>query len=243
MQGKMIQVGQLATDCYLVEPTTNIKGAIIVVHEIWGLNDNIKSIADRFAEQGYIALAPNLLSVLDYSKVDVMQLQEDLFTDEKREAAQQSLFSIIAPTQTPEFKDKSIQKLKECFDYLYDLPVSNQKVSVTGFCFGGTYSFSLAVKEPRLSLSLPFYGHLTHSLDEVSQIKCPVFAFYGQNDKTLVFDVPEIEKLMEEAGVNFEYKIYQNCGHAFFNDTNLKTFNKEAADDSWQIVLDQLSRI
>ena len=230
-------------DAYLARPSDSIKGAIIVIHEIWGLNDNTKSIADRFAKEGYLALAPDLLSELDYSNVDLNQLAIDLFTDEKREQAQATLFKIIQPTTEPSFAEKTLDKLHHCFDYLFDQKEVNTKVAITGFCFGGTHSFSFSTVEPRLKLALPFYGHLNRTIDQVKNIKCPVFAFYGQNDKTLVFDVPKIKEMMDRAGVNFHYKIYDNCGHAFFNDTNLKTYNQEAADDSWNIVLEELSKM
>ncbi len=226
---------------YLARPEGTIRGAIIVIHEIWGLNANIKSIADRFAAEGYLALAPQLLEELDFSSVDVLKLQEELFTKETGDQAREKLGSIIKPIQEPSFKAKTISRIKSCFDYLDNLSEVDHKIAITGFCFGGTYSFSLAVNEPKLRLALPFYGHLTHTPEEVAQIKCPVYAFYGQNDETLVFNVPEIAEMMKVADVKFDYKIYQNCGHAYFNDTNRKTFNKEAADDSWSIVLAQLA--
>lgn len=240
--GDLINIDN-TVDAYLAKPDGEVKGAIIVIHEIWGLNDNTKSIADRFANEGYLALAPDLLSDLDYSNVDVNQLAIDLFTDEKREQAQASLFKIIQPTTDPSFAENTLDKLHHCFDYLINQDNVNLRVAITGFCFGGTHSFSFATVEPRLKLALPFYGHLNRTLDQVRNIKCPVFAFYGQNDKTLVFDVPKIKEMMDQAGVNFDYKIYDNCGHAFFNDTNPKTFNKEAADDSWRIVLEKLSEM
>ena len=240
--GELINVDNMV-NAYLSKPTSTIKGAIIVIHEIWGLNDNTKSIADRFANEGYLALAPDLLSDLDYSGIDVDQLAIDLFTDDKREQAQASLFKIIEPTTDPSFAEKTLDKLHHCFDYLFNQEGVNSRIAITGFCFGGTHSFSFATVEPRLKLALPFYGHLNRSIDQVKNIKCPVFAFYGQNDKTLVFDVPKIKEMMDQAGVDFQYKIYDNCGHAFFNDTNPKTFNKEAADDSWRIVLEKLSEL
>ena len=237
--GELINIENVSA--YLAKPVGEPKGGIIVIHEIWGLNDNTKDIANRFAKEGYIALAPSLLDELDFSKIDISKLQVDLFTDDKREEAIKSLSSITAPIQSPDFKEKTIAKLKDCFDYLYNLPEINQNVSITGFCFGGTYSFSLAVNEPRLKHAFPYYGHFTHSLEEAKNIKAKIYAFYGQNDKTLVFNVPEIVKTMEEAKVDFKYKIYQDCGHAFFNDTNPKTYFKPAADDSWKILSEQVS--
>lgn len=233
-----IQIGNIPA--YLVRPAGEPKGGILVIHEVWGLADHIKSVADRFAEAGYVALAPDLLSsTIDVSQVSGMQ--EDLFNPEKRNAIQPKLREMMAPIQNPEFGKKTSLGVKACFDYLYNLPEVNKKVAVNGFCFGGTYSFGLAVAEPRLKLALPFYGHADYTIDELKAIACPVRAFYGENDENLIGSLPELKEKMSEASVDFEATVYPNCGHAFFNDTNRFAYNEAAAKDSWQKVLEDLS--
>jgi carboxymethylenebutenolidase len=226
-------------NAYLARPAGTVRGGILVIHEVWGLADHIKDVADRFARKGYLALAPDLLS----GTIDVeaaVSLQEDLFDPEKRNAVQPRLRELMAPLQNPSFGEDTLARVAACFDYLYELPDAQQKVAVAGFCFGGSYSFSLAVKEPRLKLALPFYGHADYSAEELANIKCPVRAFYGENDENLMKSLPELQTKMREAGVDFEAKVYPNCGHAFFNDTNKFAYNESAAKDAWRLALEHL---
>jgi carboxymethylenebutenolidase len=226
---------------YIATPVGDIKGGVIVIHEVWGLVDHIKAVADRFAEEGYLALAPDLLSETDIAAHATHELQEDFFNPEKRNEAQTKMRALMAPIQEPEFASKTIDKLKICFDYLYNLPEVKYLVAVSGFCFGGSYSYSLAIAEPRLKLALPFYGHVTTDISELSKIKCPLRAFYGQNDERLISSLPEVKAAMKQAGVDFEAKVYPDCGHAFFNDSNRFAYYEPAAKDAWKLAQKYLS--
>lgn len=227
---------------YLAEPTGDVRGGIVVIHEIWALNAHTKSIADRFAAEGYVALAPDLLSETDIAKHAAV-LQLDLFNPEKRNEAQPKLRELMSPMQEPEFGEKTLKRVQRCFDYLYDRPETQHHVAVTGFCFGGSYSFALAAVEPRLKAAIPFYGHANlEDIDELKKIACPILAFYGKNDAGLMENLPLVKAEMKEAGVNFTAQIYPNCGHAFFNDTNPYAYNEAAAKDSWQRSLTFLDR-
>jgi carboxymethylenebutenolidase len=208
---------------------------------VWGLTDHIKSIADRFAQEGYIAFAPDLLSD-DMDIAKAQELEPDMHNPEKRTAVQPKLSELMAPIQSPDFAAKTVESLKKVFEGLYEMPESKQKVAIIGFCFSGTYSFSLAVAESRLSQALAFYGHSDQSVEELSKISCPVMAFYGENDERLINGLPDLKSRMEQAKVNFNYKVYPDCGHAFFNDSNPYSYNKSAADDAWTIVLDRLPK-
>jgi len=241
--GTMIELQSSKTfPVYLAKPEGEPRGGVIVIHEAWALNEHTKSIADRLAAEGYVALAPNLLSETDISKLPaekLQEIQEDLFNpdQEKRTAVQPKLRAMMAPMQAPEFGKETIEKLKVCFDHLYAMSEVNEKVAVWGFCFGGTYSFSLAINEPRLKLSLPFYGGCDADVEELKKITCPVRAFYGEKDERLITALPDLTKRMEEAGVDFESKVYPNAGHAFFNDSNPYAYVKDAAEDAWGRVL------
>src|ERR1039458_2627305 len=158
--GKMINLDSNGQkfEAYVAEPAGEVRGGVIVIHEIWALNDHTKSVADRLAAEGYLALAPNLLSMLELGdKAAQLQLQSDMFNPEKRNEAQPKLRALMTPMQDPDFGSKTIPKLQVCFNELYNRRAVGQKVAVTGFCFGGSYSFGLAAHEPRLKLALPFY--------------------------------------------------------------------------------------
>jgi carboxymethylenebutenolidase len=236
--GKMIEVpfGGKTIPAYLAPPSGEIKGGLILIHEVWGLVDHIKVVADRFAAEGYVVVAPDLLSETDIA-AHVGTLNIDLFDPEKRSEAQPKMRELTAPMKSPEFGHETVAKLKSLFEYVYGHAEVKQNVMVCGFCFGGTYSYALVVNEPRLKAAVTFYGHASEDINELKQIKCPILAFYGEKDQDLVNALPELKENMKAANVDFEAVVYPNCGHAFFNDTNKFTYNEPAAHDAWHRTL------
>lgn len=217
-------------------------GGLIVLHEFWGLNSNIKQVVERFASEGYYVIAPNLLSNGSEHYDIPDDLQKQLLSNgmKERNEAQLRLQTIIAPTKTPHFAYLTIARLLACFNYLYNQPALRQRVAVLGFSFGGTYAYSLAVHEPRLRAAIPFYGHANYVEQELKHIRCPILAFYGQNDQTLVDEVLRLLPHMTHAGVHFTPLIYPDSGHAFFNDTNPQTYNAAVAADALRRSIDFL---
>lgn len=227
---------------YISSPKDQPKGGIIVIHEVWGLNDHTKDIADRFAREGYLAIAPDLLADTGIDKEVMGKLQVDLFDPSKRNEVQPILRELMSPIQTPEFGKETTQKLVKLFNYLYNRPEVNKLVGVIGYCFGGTYSYNLAIAEPKLSFAIPYYGHCDSDIQELTKIQAPIQAFFGEKDEALIQKLPDLENRMSQAKVDFSYQVYSDCGHAFFNDTNKFAFNKEAAEDSWIKTLDFISK-
>ncbi len=227
---------------YIARPKGPAKAAVIVIHEVWGVDKHIQSVADRFAEEGFIALAPDFLNSGGVDTSKIVGMQEALFDPERRNQVQPILRKAMAPMQNPQFGIQTTAGLQACFDFLYDMPESHQKVAVVGFCFGGTYSFNLAISEPRLLMAIPFYGHADQDVEELRRIKCPVTAFYGEKDERLMASLDELKQKMEAANVNFTAKVYPNCGHAFFNDTNRFAYNEAAAKDAWKLTLTTLQK-
>jgi len=228
---------------YVSAPDGEVKGGLVVIHEVWGLTDHIKSVADRFAREGYLVIAPNLLAEIDIPDELSGELQNGLFNPDPkiRNDVQPKLRELMTPIHAPQFSLNTITKLKTSFDYLMNKPETKQKIGVVGYCFGGTYSFTSAINEPRLKAAVPFYGHNDSSVEELKKITCPILAFYGENDEGLIGSLPDLRDRMKAAKVKFDYKIYQNCGHAFFNDTNRYSYNSEAATDAWRLTLEFLS--
>jgi carboxymethylenebutenolidase len=210
--------------------------AVILIHEVWGLNDHIKSVAERLCKEGYMVLAPDLIAGTDMEKVLDPGLQKVIFDEEEKLKHQTEIRRMWTPLRSPEFAKETIIKLQTCFDYLLSQDQIG-KIGVMGFCFGGTYSFNLAINQPELAAAIPFYGHFDHTDDDLERIMCPVLAYYGEKDTALVEQLPELDKRMKAAHKDFKYKVYPNCGHAFFNDTNDLTYNRAAAEDSWKHAL------
>lgn len=241
--GNMISIHQQAgkIDAYMATPqkTMTFRGAVIVVHEIWGLTEHIKRVADRVATQGYFALAPDLFSSTMANRRPSESLQKDLFSADERVRynAQPKLRALIGPTQTPQFTSMALSRLSSCFEYMYNQPLVHQKVIVMGFGMGGTYAYSMAIRESRLKGVVAFYGHNQYLTPELRHIKCPILAFYGEKEHNLVKELNSLVPRMKQAEVDFKPVVYGKTGHAFFNDSNPFAYHSGAAEDAWRRVV------
>ena len=221
---------------YAEQEHTN--SGIILIEEIWGLNDHIKDVANRLAAIGYSILAPELLSdsgVLERISPDIFREMAD---PAKRDEAQKRMRDAIAPVYSPDFGKNAIGKLQSSFDFLKKKGIEN--IAVMGFCFGGTYSFAFATENKHLKACAAFYGQ--PPLGKTASIHCPVLAFYGEKDTRLMESLPVLQEQMEKHDKEFNHKVYNNTGHAFFNDTNPMTYNQEAAEDAWIITVEFLRK-
>jgi carboxymethylenebutenolidase len=232
MQQLETPVGALPV--YGALPEGNAKGGLIVIHEVWGLLDHTKDVADRFAKAGYIAVAPDLMSGTAIEELVGPELFKDFSDPERRSAVQVEFRKIMGPLQSPEFSEKTIARLRALYTWLKQQPETGGKVGVVGFCFGGTYSFELAATEPDLVAAVPFYGHASEDATKLAAISCPVMAFYGDQDANLMEQLPKLKSAMKMAKVTFSDTVYPGAGHAFFNDQNPLTYNEAAAKDAWQ---------
>lgn len=205
---------------------------LILIEEIWGVNAHIRSVADRFAAEGYSVLSPELLPEGLLAML-TPQLQKDLFDPEKRNEVQPKLRAAMQPVMQPEYAAGALATLEACADYLLADEHVNGDVAVLGFCFGGTYSFHLAAHDPRVKAAVPFYGQPPADA-EIPNIACPVLAFYGDQDENLMRSLPALRENMKKNGKPFEAVVYPGVGHAFFNDTNVRAYNREAADGAWR---------
>ncbi|MGH7141404.1 MAG: dienelactone hydrolase family protein [Minisyncoccia bacterium] len=208
---------------------------LIVIEEIWGLNDHIKDVANRFAAEGFSVLSPELLPESLLGMV-TPQLQQDMFDPEKRDEVQPKLRAAMGPMQQPKYAGDTVATLKACVDYLLADEGVSGAVGVVGFCFGGTYSFHLAANDPRIKAAAPFYGQAP-APEEIPNIACPILAFYGEKDEHLMQTLPQLKEDMQKSGKQFEAVVYPNVGHAFFNDTNPRTYDADTAKDAWGKVL------
>ncbi len=219
---------------YVAEPEGVPRGAIVLIHEVWGLVDHITDVADRYAAEGYLVAAPDILSAIGIEPL----VGADLFAkrnspDESvRTEAQPALRNAFASLGTEGYPAWAVSALRAVVDHLEGRPGVEGRIAVTGFCFGGTYSFALAAADDRIRAVLPFYGS---GPDDVSTITAPVFAFYGENDTSLIETLPALTARMNDAGVDFTAKVYADAGHAFFNDANPHSYVADAAADAWAL--------
>jgi carboxymethylenebutenolidase len=242
---------------YLARPRgEGPRSAVIVIHEIVGLTEHIKRVADSFAEEGYVAFAPNLFSrpelaeVLTPSNVGtVMQFTSTLgwarmsdrasvqqamseLPQEKRETVQRVLPVLFGGIP----KDSLTQDLVIAVDYLNAQSfVQTGKVVSVGFCFGGGMSINLAC-HANLAASVIFYGENPHPIELVENLSCPVLGNYGSEDMRINAHLDELVKAMVTYKKDFEMRLYPHAAHAFFNET-FPMYNEAAARDAWERVL------
>ncbi|MCL2516896.1 MAG: dienelactone hydrolase family protein [Microbacteriaceae bacterium] len=214
-----------------------VKGGLVVIHEIWGLVDHIKDVADRFAAEGYVVVAPDILSHggITPEVGDELQRLRESADEEERTRLQPLMREKMAPVHEPAYASWAVSALKQVVDWLAVQPGVDGHLAVTGFCFGGTYSFALAAADDRIRAAAPFYGAPPQETD-FQGFACPVRALYGEQDARLIDGLPEVEKRMSDAGVDFEATVYPDAGHAFFNDTNSHAYVPEVAGAAWQKV-------
>ena len=223
-------------DVYVARPAGTPRAALVLVHEIWGLQPHIEEVADRFAAEGYLVAAPDILSragVAPDLGAELFALMHD--PDEQvRVAAQPRLRDALTEIRSPQYAAWATGALVAVVDWLAEQPGVDGRIAASGFCFGGTYTFLLAAADDRVRAAAPFYGSAP-TVDRIAQIHCPVLALYGQNDPSLVDALPGVRAQMAEAGVAFEDVVYPDAGHAFFNDAGTR-YVPAAAADAWDRV-------
>ena len=187
---------------------------VVVIHEAFGLTDNIRDITRRFAREGYAALAV------------------DLFTGHSRAVCMASLMGSMVTGREP----GSIADLGAAMDHLVSQPeVDPERVGAIGFCMGGGFAIAWGRRDGRLRAIAPFYGTNPRPLEAVRRM-CPVVGSYPGKDFT-ARSGRKLDTRLAKLGVARDIKVYPGTRHSFFNDTG-KTYDAHAAADAWRRTLD-----
>ncbi|MCO5297891.1 MAG: dienelactone hydrolase family protein [Fimbriimonadaceae bacterium] len=189
---------------------------VIVLQEWWGLVGHIKSVVDRFAEEGITALAPDLYQGESTSDPD--------------EAGSLMMALNIAETE---------KALRGAVDALLEEPkCTSRKVGVVGFCMGGQLSLYAAATNPKIGACVDFYGIHPNVHPPLEKLDAPVLGFFAEHD---AYASPEsmaaLSKQLDELGKPHEFHLYTGAHHAFFNDDRQEVYNEEAAKDAWERTL------
>ncbi|MFZ1751178.1 MAG: dienelactone hydrolase family protein, partial [Saprospiraceae bacterium] len=202
---------------YLARPEANGKyPSVIIIHENRGLNPHIEDVTRRAAQAGFLAMAPDALSLLGGTP------------DNEDEA--RALFSKLnSDTNTINFAS-SVKYLKDRAD-------SNGNVGCVGFCWGGAMANQLAVHAPDLKAGVAFYGRQAQG-EDVAKVHAPLQLHYAEMDERVNAGIADYEKALKEHNKYYELYMYPGVGHAFHNDTSTARYNEDAAKLAWQRTLD-----
>ena len=218
-----VKQGTREVNCFVAYPEVKEKAtAVLVIHEIFGLTDWVRGVADQLAEAGYVAIAPDLLSGSAPGGGGTAELGAG---DAVRKA-----ISSLPP-------DQITADLKAVAEYVKGLPACNGKFAVSGFCWGGSESFRFATNEKDLKASFVFYGTGPMKEGDLEKIKAPVYGFYAENDARVNATIEKSSELMKKAKKLYEPVTYSGAGHGFMRageapDANAA--NKKAREDAWK---------
>lgn len=198
---------------YLARPRGGTKlPGVLVIHENRGLTPHIEDVARRLALAGFVALAPDMLSMFGGAPAD-------------EDAGRQLFAKVDAETATDD--------LAAGIRYLGERSDTTRKIGCIGFCWGGGMANRMAVRLPELAAAVAFYG-MQPSAADAAKIRAKLLLHYAGKDERINPGIPAFEQALKAAGVSYSKYVYKGTQHAFHNDTAGARYNKEAAELAWR---------
>ncbi|HEX3559994.1 MAG TPA: dienelactone hydrolase family protein [Pyrinomonadaceae bacterium] len=223
MAGQMVEFQSNGATArgYLSAPESGEGPGVVVIQEWWGLVPHIKSVADRFAAEGFVALAP------------------DLYHGEVARSPDEAGKLMMALNIERTEKD-----LRGAVEYLLNQEATTgDSIGTVGFCMGGALSLYAASKNERVGACVVFYGIHPKVEPDFEHLRAPVLGLFAERDESVPpASVRELEARLREHGQQVETHIYPGTDHAFFNDTRPEVYDEEAAADAWRRTLEFLRR-
>ena len=205
---------------YLAKPkAAGTFPGILIIHENQGLIDHFKDVARRYALEGFVALAIDLVSRKGGTGTDI--------------AVNNGALGSTPP-------DDLVADLKAGLAYLKEQPATRGKpLGVTGFCFGGGYAFEVAAASTDVKAAVPYYGSATRPLQAgtLAKTQAAVLAIYGALDTRITGQAPDVEKALATSGKPHQIKIYDGANHGFFRE-NGNAHNPQASAEAWKLTLE-----
>lgn len=214
--GAEVAYFQTTNGYYAAPVDTGDYPGVVMMHEWWGLNDNIRAMADILASQGYRVLAVDL-----FSKVATT-------AQEARE-------------QTAALDQKTaLTNMEAAKAYLVDQGA--QKIASLGWCFGGGQSLQMALSDPKLSATVIYYGQPATDEAKLKHISWPILGIFGEEDQSIpIKNAREFQEALDKAGVENEFYFYPGVGHAFANPSGA-SYAPAETKDAWAKTLDFLNK-
>jgi carboxymethylenebutenolidase len=214
--GEELVYGHFVFPSDMIEPLP----AILVIHEWWGLNDNVRAMADRLAGEGYIVLAV------------------DLFSGSTATTPEQARQLMLAVVENPDF---AADNITQAYDFV-STTAGAPRIGSLGWCFGGGWSLNTAILFPdQIDATVIYYGQVTDDEDKLRNISSPILGLFGAEDKGItVASVRQFEGALKRLRKNHEIHIYPGADHAFANPTG-NSYDAAVAEDAWQRTLEFLN--
>lgn len=213
----MISAGSDSVRAWVVYPERKTKApVVIVVHEIYGLTPWVRAVADQFAAEGFIAVAP------------------DLLTSKNLPNATDSVPAQLATAAIRTLDPADVHRqISAAANYAMALPAALPKYGIVGYCWGGSVSFEHAVRSPSLGASVVFYG-TSPSSESLKSVNAPVLGHYGGNDARVNATIPAADSTMKAMGKAYSPNIYEGAGHGFLRQQGgQEGANLEATKRAW----------
>lgn len=231
---------------FSVEPKGAV-GCVVVFHEVWGLVKHTEDVCKRVGKLGFAATAPNLYrghgDLLTPDNIQkAMEGVWDLSLEERRDRAKVSraldmksvsdeVRQVVAAIYEPTFRDRMLDDAVAAVERAHS---RFTKVATLGFCLGGGLSLKCATRTKHLNSAISFYGQ-SPPTNDVPSITAPVLDIHAYQDELINKGVPAFVGAMLDGGKDLTLKTYPHTRHGFFNDTRREVYNRDAADEAWDI--------
>ena len=211
-----------ALKTFVVYPERSVKTpVVIVIHEIFGMQDWVRGVADQLAKEGFIAVAPDLLSGKGPNGGGT-----DSLGDKVGETIR---------TLTPA---DVVARLDAVREYAVKIPSGNGKVAAIGFCWGGGMSAQYAFSQPKLAAAVSYYGPLPTEPEAYAKTKAPILGLYGGSDARVDANIPIAEAALKKAGAIYQPNVFDGAGHGFLRQqTGQNGANMRATEKAWPMTL------
>lgn len=227
--GEWATVSRSGTDsirAWVVYPERKTKAPVIVViHEIFGLSTWVRAVADQLAADGFIAIAPDLLTMKPRAA------GSDTLTQQEASAAIRTL--------DPAWVQQQIDNAAK---YAMALPAAQPRYGIVGYCWGGGISFAHATHSPSLGASVVYYG-TSPPTEQLANVRAPVLGLYGGNDARVDATIPPADSAMHALGKTYVHHIYDGAGHGFLRQqSGANGANMTATQQAWSATIDWFKR-
>ncbi len=205
---------------YLVYPERRTNAPVVmVIHEIFGLSNWVRGVADQLAADGFIAIAPDLLTM------------KNLPQTAEGEPDGAAARAAIGQANDPEHQ----RRARAVAEYAMNLPAAQKKYGIVGYCWGGGFVWQHAALYPDLAAGVSYYG-TTANPDQYANIKTPVLGLYGGNDQRVNSTIPRADSAMKSMKKTYEPHIFDGAGHGFLRQQD-QPANLEATKQAWPLTV------